>query len=76
MSFDEGDPTGVAAIFQTGCRGIPVNCDGGRASTPHGSVINVGMGDGSVRSVSSSVSPTTWWWAVTPAGGEILGSNW
>lgn len=36
----------------------------------------LGMGDGSVRSVNTSISPVTWLAALTPAGGEILGSDW
>jgi len=38
--------------------------------------MQVGLGDGSVRGVSSSVSSTTWWSAVTPNAGEVLGSDW
>lgn len=36
----------------------------------------VGMGDGSVRTISYSITPNTFWSAVTPAGGEVLGSDW
>ncbi len=50
-------------------------CNGGIASTGH-EVLLVGMADGSVRAVSGSVSPITWWAAFTPAGGEILGNDW
>jgi prepilin-type N-terminal cleavage/methylation domain-containing protein len=50
-------------------------CDRGQASTPHQS-IQVGLCDGSVRSVSSAVSAQTWWSALTPRGGEVLGSDW
>jgi prepilin-type N-terminal cleavage/methylation domain-containing protein len=50
-------------------------CDRRLASTPH-NVMNVGMADGSVRSVSGSISPATWFAALTPAGGETLGSDW
>jgi hypothetical protein len=38
--------------------------------------IYVLLGDGSVRSVSSGVSVATWHAAITPAGGEVLGSDW
>jgi prepilin-type N-terminal cleavage/methylation domain-containing protein len=38
--------------------------------------IQVGMGDGSVRLVSSSISQATWQAALTPSGGDILGSDW
>jgi prepilin-type N-terminal cleavage/methylation domain-containing protein/prepilin-type processing-associated H-X9-DG protein len=47
-----------------------------RAVSPHSGGINVGLGDGSVRFVSQSVSGNTWFAATTPAGGEVLGSDW
>jgi prepilin-type N-terminal cleavage/methylation domain-containing protein/prepilin-type processing-associated H-X9-DG protein len=46
------------------------------ATNPHTGGINVGLGDGSVRTVSNAVSGQTWWYAMTPAGGEVLGSDW
>ena len=36
----------------------------------------VGLGDGSVRTVGSSITATTWWAACTPMGGETLADNW
>jgi len=50
-------------------------CDPRLASTGH-IAMQVGMADGSVRSVSSGVSGNTWWAAITPGGGETLGSDW
>jgi prepilin-type N-terminal cleavage/methylation domain-containing protein len=50
-------------------------CDNRLASTYH-NVMNVALCDGSVRSLSASMDPTTWWWALTANGGEVLGSNW
>jgi prepilin-type N-terminal cleavage/methylation domain-containing protein len=38
--------------------------------------IQVGLADGSVRSVSGSITPQTWWAAVTPRGGETLAGDW
>ena len=38
--------------------------------------ILVGMGDGSVRSVSAGVSGGTWYAAHTPDQGDVLGSDW
>jgi len=38
--------------------------------------ILVGLGDGSVRGVSGSVSQTTWGRAVEPNDGQVLGSDW
>ncbi len=45
-------------------------------SSPHPSGINVALADGSVRSVSNSISVTTWWAALTPSGNDSLGSDW
>jgi prepilin-type N-terminal cleavage/methylation domain-containing protein len=39
-------------------------------------ILLVGLADGSVRGVNQSVTPQTWHWAMTPNGGEVLGSNW
>lgn len=77
-SADCSEPTGAAAIFQTGCSLIKdrSSCDGNRASSPHSGGINAGLGDGSVRFVAAGVSPGTWWAAMTPANGEVLGSDW
>jgi prepilin-type N-terminal cleavage/methylation domain-containing protein len=76
-SSDYGDPVGPASIFQPTPKGSsPANCDGGRASSPHTGGINVGLGDGSVHFVGQGVSGLTWWWALTPSGGETLGSDW
>ena len=51
-------------------------CDRFRASSNHTGGIPVGMADGSVRFVNAAVSTTTWWYAQTPAGGDVLGSDW
>jgi prepilin-type N-terminal cleavage/methylation domain-containing protein/prepilin-type processing-associated H-X9-DG protein len=47
-----------------------------RATSPHTGGINVGMGDGSVRLVGQGISGATWFYACTPQGGDILGSDW
>ena len=54
----------------------PGPCDMRLASSPHIAGMNVGLGDGSVRFLSAAVSATTWWDACTPAGGEVLPSDW
>jgi prepilin-type N-terminal cleavage/methylation domain-containing protein/prepilin-type processing-associated H-X9-DG protein len=51
-------------------------CDYRRPNSPHSAGINVGMADGSVRFVAADVSGTTWWAAVTPADGEVFGTDW
>jgi prepilin-type N-terminal cleavage/methylation domain-containing protein len=51
-------------------------CEATRVQSFAAAGIMVGLGDGSVRLVSSGVSQTTWAAALTPAGGEVLGSDW
>jgi len=78
-SSNHGDPTGPTI---PGPQIKPVvtngegNCFGAIASSPHTGGINVGLGDGSVRFVSGSISTATWWYALTPNGGEVLGNDW
>jgi prepilin-type N-terminal cleavage/methylation domain-containing protein len=57
---------------------IPYNtaCDNSRPSTAHTGTCLTGLMDGSVRGVSQGLSPTTWLYAVTPADGFTLGSDW
>jgi hypothetical protein len=42
----------------------------------HSGSMQVGLGDGSVRGVSASISVTTWANACNPGDGNVLGSNW
>src|SRR5262249_49331058 len=51
-------------------------CKPGIASTGHSGAILAGMGDGSVRACARSMSPTTWWMALVPDDGGVLGSDW
>jgi len=46
------------------------------ATSGHTGGMNVGLGDGSVRFLSAGISGATWWAAITPANGEVLGSDW
>jgi hypothetical protein len=66
--------SGAGAKFQTGV--TPQNCDYTLAHAFTAGGIQVGMGDGSVRSVSPSLSAATWALAVDPADGQVLGSDW
>jgi prepilin-type N-terminal cleavage/methylation domain-containing protein/prepilin-type processing-associated H-X9-DG protein len=65
---------GPGTMFQV----LPTDaqCNRFLANSSHTNGMNVGMGDGSVRFVTQSISPGTWWAAQTPAGGEVLGSDW
>jgi Tfp pilus assembly protein PilE len=51
-------------------------CDPRVAQSPHPAGMLVALGDGSVRTLSRGMSPTTYWAAVTPSGGEVLGNDW
>jgi prepilin-type N-terminal cleavage/methylation domain-containing protein len=44
--------------------------------TPHAAGMLVALADGSVRTVSPQITPATFWAATTPAGSEVLGSDW
>jgi len=65
---------GPASLFQMTPTPFNGNCDPLRAATPH-SVMVVCLADASVRTMSSSLTPNTWWAAMTPSGGEVLGSD-
>jgi prepilin-type N-terminal cleavage/methylation domain-containing protein len=77
-SSDHGDETGTAwgPQITPSANGGVGNCRGGISSSPHTGGISVGLGDGSVRFVSQGVSSQTWWYALTPMGGEVLNSDW
>jgi type II secretory pathway pseudopilin PulG len=64
------------ALFQSQPTPFRGGCDWTRAATPHPGGIQVGLADGSVRSVAQGISYTTWWFAFTPAGGEPMPSDW
>jgi prepilin-type N-terminal cleavage/methylation domain-containing protein len=51
-------------------------CDPSRGQTSHISGMNCGLGDGSVRQVSASISAATWASACDPQDGLALGSDW
>jgi prepilin-type N-terminal cleavage/methylation domain-containing protein len=71
-----GAPSAVGPGSKFQVRPGEGSCDPTRASTAHGGGIQVGLIDGSVRTLSPGMSPTTWWWAVTPSGGEVMGPDW
>ncbi|HKI33567.1 MAG TPA: DUF1559 domain-containing protein [Gemmataceae bacterium] len=62
------------ALFQT--NPLLVNCNPLLPQTGHSAGMVVCMGDASTRTVSPSVSTTTWSAAITPASGDVLGSDW
>jgi prepilin-type N-terminal cleavage/methylation domain-containing protein/prepilin-type processing-associated H-X9-DG protein len=54
----------------------PANCIYTTIQSPHPGAGNVGMGDGSVRQVSSGVSTRTFELACYPNDGQVLPSDW
>jgi prepilin-type N-terminal cleavage/methylation domain-containing protein/prepilin-type processing-associated H-X9-DG protein len=67
--------SGTGSIFQVQ-PDLNTVCDRRFASSPHTAGMNVALADGSVRFLAQSISGVTWWAALTPAGGEVLPSDW
>ena len=67
-----GYSIGSVSKFQVTPNPYNGKCDPTMASTPHSAGIQVGMADGSVRILSSTVTMYTWWYLCTPNGGEII----
>ena len=74
--FNDWTARGTASKFQIQPSNQQCQCDPHRPQSIHTGGIQVMMMDGSVRMVNNGVSPTTWAAALTPAGGEILSSDW
>ncbi|MFL5244055.1 MAG: DUF1559 domain-containing protein [Gemmataceae bacterium] len=72
--FATPQPVGITSVPQTSISDYINNCDFLRASTSH-STMNICMGDGSVRNVSSTITGATWWAICTPNGGEVVGGD-
>jgi hypothetical protein len=75
-NFGAPNAIGPGSRFQVQPTPFLRNCDPTRTATSHPGGMLVGLADSSVRSLSPSLSGTTWWAAVTPAGNEVLGSDW
>jgi prepilin-type N-terminal cleavage/methylation domain-containing protein len=73
---NQGAPNAVGPTSRFQVQPTPGNCDPTRAATAHTGGIQVGLVDGSVRSLTANLSGDTWWAAVTPRGSEVFGSDW
>ena len=75
-------PTTRAAPIFHGGNGAPqfgasnANCDPYRLHNLSAGAMLAGLGDGSVRGVSSGVSAATWARACDPQDGNVLGADW
>jgi prepilin-type processing-associated H-X9-DG protein len=54
----------------------PMQADPNLCQSYHSGVMNLAMMDGSVRTISAGLSKTTWSNALSPADGQVLGSDW
>jgi len=72
-----GGTSGVAAAANGIQGNAPFgNCNSAQVQALHTGVMNVSLGDASVRGVSSGLSTTTWVEACNPSDGVPLGSDW
>jgi len=71
--YTRGQGPGGNLPFQTAPSAA--NCNWYATQGAHSSVMNVALGDGSVRSVPSSINIQTWVYACVPNDGNVLG-NW
>jgi prepilin-type N-terminal cleavage/methylation domain-containing protein len=74
VSSEAGQPTGPASYYQQNPQFGVTN--GNLPSSCHLGGIMTALGDGSVRLVSQGVGGNTWWAAMTPRSGDVLGSDW
>ena len=79
--FGYDERTGVASKFQVMPEfkrdtGDSRTCDGNLAHAPRTAGILTALCDGSVRLVNNSVSGVTWWNAIRPDDGSVLGTDW
>lgn len=73
MSGGQVGNVGVGSVFQIGTGTVTPDC--GKASSPHTAGMNVAVGDGSVRFVTSNITGSTWWAACTPSRGDQVGND-
>jgi prepilin-type N-terminal cleavage/methylation domain-containing protein len=67
---------GLGSKFQNAPIATSTVCNPALAQSPRSGGILALMGDGSTRIVSTSVQPHVWWFACTPAQGDILPGQW
>jgi prepilin-type N-terminal cleavage/methylation domain-containing protein/prepilin-type processing-associated H-X9-DG protein len=53
-----------------------MECDSGRAQTPHSNAMNVGLADGAVRSIAGTMDPNVWADLCDPCDGHTISQDW
>jgi prepilin-type N-terminal cleavage/methylation domain-containing protein len=66
---------GANSMYQVQPQGSEM-CDTYRAHSIHAGGIQVGLLDGSARTVSVAVSQLTWWYACNPSDGQAMPPDW
>jgi prepilin-type N-terminal cleavage/methylation domain-containing protein len=77
--FNSSANRGPSSKFQVQPAPSPAttsSCDNTRPASGHSAGMNTMLMDGSVRYLSANISANTWWFACTPNGGDLLGSDW
>ncbi|WP_020471784.1 DUF1559 family PulG-like putative transporter [Zavarzinella formosa] len=72
-SSNPSSPTSTSTLFQV--NPAPSKAISKVLQSPH-SVLVVGLGDGSVRTVAAGIAPATWIAACQPGDGNVLGAGW
>jgi prepilin-type N-terminal cleavage/methylation domain-containing protein len=72
---NQGAPNAIGPTSRFQVQPAQGQCDPTRAATAHAGM-QVGLVDGTVRTLAPSLSGDTWWAAVTPKGNDVLGSDW
>jgi prepilin-type N-terminal cleavage/methylation domain-containing protein/prepilin-type processing-associated H-X9-DG protein len=70
------DIQGPTIGFKVGVGPTGMGVYWGQSGSSHPTTMNVALADGSVRSLSGTMSPGTFWDAATPNGGETMPSDW
>jgi prepilin-type N-terminal cleavage/methylation domain-containing protein len=76
VSLGDGITTGSIPGLTFQAKPQIADCDPRLAQTGLTNGMIVGLGDGSVRTISAGISEATYWAAITPAGGEVNGADW
>jgi prepilin-type N-terminal cleavage/methylation domain-containing protein len=67
---------GLSGYFQVQPNPWQTACISTVAATSHTGGIQVSIADGSVRTCAPTMSPQTWWMAMVPDDGNVLGKDW
>jgi len=67
---------GYLSLAQFQAQPAQKDCDPVLTQSNHPGGIQVGLGDGSIRTIHVDISPDTWWKAIIPDDGLPMGNDW